>query len=87
MKYTWLEEYCLSKKGVVKEYKPEWDATRYMIKDKIFVLQGGPNAVLMVSSAFLIQTQAAAWFIKANRRLTLFSAKDQSVNAKEGIWI
>ncbi|OPZ93978.1 MAG: hypothetical protein BWY74_00930 [Firmicutes bacterium ADurb.Bin419] len=41
MKYIWLDEYCLSKKGVKKEYKPEWDATRYMIKDKMFVLQGG----------------------------------------------
>ena len=41
MKYTWLDEYCLSKKGAVKEYKVEWDATRYMIKDKMFVLQGG----------------------------------------------
>ncbi len=41
MKYTWIDEYCLSKKGVKKEYKLEWDATRYMIKDKMFVLQGG----------------------------------------------
>jgi hypothetical protein len=37
MKYTWLDEYCLSKKGVVKEYKLEWDATRYMIKDKMLM--------------------------------------------------
>jgi predicted DNA-binding protein (MmcQ/YjbR family) len=41
MKYAWLDEYCLSKKGVVKDYKLEWNATRYMIKDKMFVLQGG----------------------------------------------
>lgn len=39
MKYDWIEEYCLSKKGVVREYKVEWDAIRYMIKDKMFVLQ------------------------------------------------
>ena len=41
MKYTWLDEYCRSKKGVVKEFKIEWNATRYMIMDKMFVLQGG----------------------------------------------
>ena len=41
MKYTWMDEYCLSKKGVEKEYKLEWNATRYMIKGKMFVLQGG----------------------------------------------
>ena len=41
MKYEWLDEYCLSKKGVVREYKVEWEATRYMLGDKIFVLQGG----------------------------------------------
>lgn len=40
MKYIWIDEYCLSKKGVVKEYKLEWNATRYMINDKMFVLQG-----------------------------------------------
>ncbi|KAF0092693.1 MAG: hypothetical protein FD141_877 [Fusobacteria bacterium] len=43
MKYEWIEEYCLSKKGVVREYKVEWDAIRYMIKDKMFVLQGDDN--------------------------------------------
>ncbi len=41
MKYVWLDEYCLSKKGVEKEYKLEWDATRYMINGKMFALQGG----------------------------------------------
>ncbi len=41
MKYHWMDEYCLSKKGVEKDYKPEWDATRYMIKGKMFVMQGG----------------------------------------------
>jgi len=36
-----LDGYCLSKKGVEKDYKLGWDATRYMIKGKMFVLQGG----------------------------------------------
>jgi predicted DNA-binding protein (MmcQ/YjbR family) len=43
MKYDWIEDYCLSKKGVIREYKVEWDAVRYMIKDKMFVLQGDDN--------------------------------------------
>ncbi len=43
MKYEWIEEYCLSKKGAIREYKVEWDAIRYMIKDKMFVLQGEDN--------------------------------------------
>ena len=40
MKYMWIDGYCISKKGVLKDYKPEWDATRYMVKGKMFVLQG-----------------------------------------------
>lgn len=41
MKYEWLDEYCLSKKGVEKDFKIEWDATRYLIAGKMFVMQGG----------------------------------------------
>ena len=41
MKYQWLDEYCLAKKGVEKDFKEEWGATRYLIKGKMFVLQGG----------------------------------------------
>ena len=41
MKYEWLDEYCLSKKGTVKDFKIEWNATRYLIGGKMFVLQGG----------------------------------------------
>lgn len=41
MKYEWLDEYCLSKKGVEKDYKVEWEATRYMIRGKMFAMQGG----------------------------------------------
>lgn len=40
MKYKWLDEHCLSKKGAEKDYKVEWEATRYMIDGKIFVLKG-----------------------------------------------
>ena len=41
MKYAWLDEYCLAKKGAEKEYKLEWDATRFMIMGKMFALLGG----------------------------------------------
>lgn len=41
MQYEWLDEYCLSKQGAQKDYKLEWQATRYMIKDKMFAMQGG----------------------------------------------
>jgi predicted DNA-binding protein (MmcQ/YjbR family) len=38
--YPWMDVYCLAKQGAIKEYKPEWDATRYMIGGKMFALQG-----------------------------------------------
>lgn len=41
MKYEWLDEYCLNKKGVEKDFQEEWEATRYLLRGKIFVMQGG----------------------------------------------
>ena len=41
MKYEWLDEYCNGKKGVVKDFKVEWQATRYMINGKMFAMQCG----------------------------------------------
>lgn len=43
MKYTWIDEYCLHKKGAEKEFKPEWDATLYKLKGKMFAMQGCNN--------------------------------------------
>ncbi len=40
MKYEWIDEYCLSKVGAEKDFKVEWDATRYLIRGKMFALQG-----------------------------------------------
>lgn len=37
MKYEWIDEFLLSKKGVQKDYKEEWNWWRYMIGDKLFV--------------------------------------------------
>ncbi|WP_315118184.1 MmcQ/YjbR family DNA-binding protein [uncultured Clostridium sp.] len=41
MRYGWLDEYCFSKKGAEKDFKVEWDATRYLIRGKMFAMQGG----------------------------------------------
>ena len=41
IKYDWLDAYCLEQAGATKEYKPEWDATRYMVGGKMFALWGG----------------------------------------------
>lgn len=64
MNYPWLDEYCLSKKGSEKDYKPEWDATRYMLRGKMFAMVGGdkygkPIVTLKLEPAFgeLLRTQ------------------------------
>lgn len=38
--YAWIDAYCLGKNGCVKDYKAEWDATRYMLHGKFFALVG-----------------------------------------------
>lgn len=39
-KYTWLDEYFLNKKGATKDYKVEWEATRYLVGGKMFCMVG-----------------------------------------------
>ena len=41
MKYEWLDEYVMGKKGVTKDYQPQWEAARYFIGGKMFAMQGG----------------------------------------------
>lgn len=41
MKYEWLDGYCLLKKRTEKDYKAEWQATRYMIRGKMYAMLGG----------------------------------------------
>ena len=41
MRYEWLDAYCLSKEGAQKDYKEEWEATRYAVAGKMFALRGG----------------------------------------------
>ena len=57
MAYEWLDDYCLSFVGVTKDYKEEWQATRYMIGGKMFVMAGGdkfgkPIATVKLEPAF-----------------------------------
>jgi predicted DNA-binding protein (MmcQ/YjbR family) len=40
MQYEWMDQYCLAKPGVEKDYKLEWEATRYMIRGKMFLMRG-----------------------------------------------
>lgn len=36
MKYPWIDDYLLEKKGVTKDFKQEWNWFRYMIGEKLF---------------------------------------------------
>lgn len=36
MKYNWMDEFLLNKKGVTKDLKEEWNWIRYMIGGKMF---------------------------------------------------
>jgi predicted DNA-binding protein (MmcQ/YjbR family) len=41
LNYDWLSDYCTAKPGAEKDYKEEWAAYRYMIRGKMFAMQGG----------------------------------------------
>ena len=43
-KYEWLNEYLLSKAGVVKDYQPEWEWFRYMVGGKMFAATCRPSS-------------------------------------------
>ncbi len=44
MGYDWLDDYCRLKKGAEKDFKAEWDATRYMLRGKMFAMQGSDKS-------------------------------------------
>ncbi len=51
MNYPWIDEYMLSKKGVEKEYKAEWETWRFMLKDKmigLYSVDGEGRSVITV---------------------------------------
>lgn len=42
--YEWLDEYLLSKPGVTKDYKSEWEWWRYQVGGKLFAASLCPGA-------------------------------------------
>ena len=36
MKYSWIDEYLMGKRGVTKDLQPEWNWIRYQIGGKMF---------------------------------------------------
>lgn len=40
MLHSWIDDYCLAKRGCEKDYKKEWEAVRYMLCGKMFALLG-----------------------------------------------
>ena len=36
MRYTWMDEYLLNKRGVTKDLQPSWNWIRYMVGGKMF---------------------------------------------------
>ena len=36
MRYTWIDDYLLAKRGVTKDHKKEWNWIRYQIGGKLF---------------------------------------------------
>lgn len=40
-KYPWIEAYCQDKSGSEMDYKIEWEATRFMIRGKMYAMMGG----------------------------------------------
>ena len=43
MKYEWLDEYLLSKPGVERDFKLEWQWHRYMVRGKLFAAVCAPE--------------------------------------------
>jgi len=48
--YAWMDEYCLAMKGVTRDYQPDWDATRYFVGGKMFVMVGREKNVKPIIS-------------------------------------
>jgi predicted DNA-binding protein (MmcQ/YjbR family) len=44
MKYSWINDYCLTQLGTVKEFKEKWNATLYKVGNKMFALLGNDKA-------------------------------------------
>lgn len=43
MNYPWLDDYLLSLPGAEKDFKPEWQWFRYMVRGKLFAAVCSPD--------------------------------------------
>lgn len=43
MKYQWLDAYLLDKPGAERDYKPEWQWDRYLVRGKMFAATCTPD--------------------------------------------
>ena len=84
MKYTWLDDYLLQKRGVTKDFQPSWNWVRYHIGGKMFAavclddggrpyyinlrLEPMNGEFLRAQYAGLLQRQNALEFRAAGRR-------------------
>ena len=55
--YPWLEDFCLSLTAASKDFKLEWNATRYLIGEKMFAMlctdkEGAPIITFKLEPAF-----------------------------------
>ncbi len=41
MKYPWIEAYCQEKPSSEMDYKIEWEASRFMVRGKMYAMMGG----------------------------------------------
>ena len=51
MRIEWIDGYLLQKAGVTRDFKPEWNWTRYMVGDKLFcaLCHDAAGAVSLIS--------------------------------------
>ena len=51
MRIDWIDGYLLQKAGVTRDFKPEWNWTRYMVGDKLFcaLCHDAAGAVSLIS--------------------------------------
>ena len=62
MKYSWIDAYLLSKRGVTKDLQADWNWVRYRIGDKMFAAvcldHSVPQAVSPISSLCFLPLNA-----------------------------
>jgi len=44
MNYPWLDEYCCSKAGAVKDFQEDWEVDRFTVGGKMFAMVGADKS-------------------------------------------